>query len=1190
VPFRAQRHLRLPQRIGLGGRIGRHLKVDVLALANLSVGSQAKWMGEKERMESDPDGTLPAETPEPEQGEGASAQVLERLQNRIGKESRYQILGEFARGGMGAILKVWDQDLRRTLAMKVVLGKAEPEEKGSTPAVDEKSLGRFLEEAQITGQLDHPGIVPVYELGMDTDGQVYFTMRLVKGIELGEVFELVREGKDGWTHARAVGTILKVCEAMAFAHSKDVIHRDLKPANIMVGKYGEVYVMDWGLARTKDAGDKKDLRLRPAPNESLSAVRTDRREESGSDSPLMTMDGDVVGTPGYMSPEQARGDLEAMGPPSDVYAIGAILYHLLAGHMPYAPPGSKLNAYGVWALVQNGPPMKLDAIANNAPVELIAICEKAMERQIADRYPDMGAMAEDLQAYIEGRVVKAHRTGAVVELKKWVSRNKPLAAALVLAVGGLGGIGYVQTQGRKVAEHERERADTKANEALQNLTLAQENETQAKAANQELLRTQSLFLADLANQKVAEGDAATGLLLALEGSPIAEDDRPYVPQIESALYGALMSLRELAVLGGHEEAVMHAAFNHDGGRIVTASMDGTARLWSAEGEQLTVLRGHEGAVFHAAFNHDGRRVVTASLDDTARLWTAAGEELAVLRHTLSTDMEKGWVVHVEFNHDGSRIVTASMDGTARVWSAAGEELAVLRGHEAMVFHAAFNHDGSRIVTSSDDARVWSADGDQLAVLGGHEGPVKHAAFNRDGSRIVTASKDGTARVWTVDGTELVVLGDLWSGTSHAEFSGDGTRVLTAGDGTARVWSTNGEELAVMEDEDTVLVHDGDDLVTSSSDGIVRLRTPHGEERAILGGHEGGVVHAEFNHDGSRLLTASVDGTARLWRTDEEEFVVLHSTKRRGSPDGNLVVTTSRDGTVDLTASVDGPTRLWSSEGEELAVLRGHEAVFHAAFSHDGSRIVTISMDGTARLWSSDGEELAALGGNEGWGYAAFNHDGTRIVTASGDGLAHLWGSDGEGLAVLSGHESQVVHAAFEHDGTRIITSSKDGTARMWHSEGGELAVLRGHDSDVLYAGFNQDGSRIVTASEDGTARLWSAEGEPRAVLRGHEAAVAHAEFNDDGSRIVTVSEDGTARLWSTDGHELAVLRGRGSSVRHATFNDDGSRIVMDLSDGTTRIYPVYSFASLTDRAIEVAPRRLTPDQRKTFFLDTGTQR
>ena len=214
----------------------------------------------------------------------SSDQVLKRLESHAAKESRYDFKGEIARGGMGAILKVWDHDLRRNLAMKVVLGKDDPAKPGSTSAVDDASLGRFLEEAQVTGQLDHPGVVPVHELSVDATGQVYFTMRLVKGRDLSKIFELVQKGEEGWSQARAVGVILKVCEAMAYAHSKHVIHRDLKPANIMVGRFGEVYVMDWGVARVLGEEDRKDIRLRPAPETTLK-VRTDRRHESAPDSP-----------------------------------------------------------------------------------------------------------------------------------------------------------------------------------------------------------------------------------------------------------------------------------------------------------------------------------------------------------------------------------------------------------------------------------------------------------------------------------------------------------------------------------------------------------------------------------------------------------------------------------------------------------------------------------------------------------------------------------------------------------------------------------------------------------------------------------------------------------------------------------------------------------------------------------------
>jgi formylglycine-generating enzyme required for sulfatase activity/serine/threonine protein kinase len=362
------------------------------------------------------------------------AEVLRRLSGReVVFGRRYEVRGEVAAGGMGTILSVWDGDLNRQLAMKVI--RAQGKGSGAASDVEARVLSRFIEEAQITGQLDHPGIVPVHEIGLDPEGRVYFTMQLVAGRDLEHVFELVRTGEEGWSLTRAVGVMLKVCEAMAYAHEKGVVHRDLKPANVMVGRFGEVYVMDWGLARALGRRDAADVRVvRRRDDSTVLTSRREARQAGSASSPLVTMDGDVVGTPAYMSPEQARGDLEHLGPATDVYAAGAILYHLLAGHMPYVPPGERPNAVAVWKRVKAGSPEALAARAPHAPQELVAICEKAMAREPAGRYATMQVLADDLRAYLEGRVVRAYETGAWAEFRKWVARNRALAITSLTAV------------------------------------------------------------------------------------------------------------------------------------------------------------------------------------------------------------------------------------------------------------------------------------------------------------------------------------------------------------------------------------------------------------------------------------------------------------------------------------------------------------------------------------------------------------------------------------------------------------------------------------------------------------------------------------------------------------------------------------------------------------------------------------
>ncbi|MBL8803901.1 MAG: SUMF1/EgtB/PvdO family nonheme iron enzyme [Planctomycetes bacterium] len=410
-------------------------------------------------MESQPPAPGPDASPRPgAQPSDAFAQALyARLRSRAPAASRYAIGAEIGHGGMGRVYAAHDEDLQRDVALKVIREAPGEGDTSGGPSPSSLRLARFLEEAQVTGQLDHPGIVPVHELGLDANGRLYFAMKLVRGEDLSSV--LKRVGKDPeWTQTRVVGVLQKVCEAMAYAHSKRVIHRDLKPSNIRIGRFGAVYVMDWGLARVLDRPDERDLRVRAEDAATQSdPVHSDRQHAAGLAQLLHTVDGTPIGTPMFMSPEQALGRAELMGPQTDVYGIGAILYMLLTGQMPYVSPFSMVNAAQVVRWIREGPPTPILELAPKATAQLVAIAERAMARDPAQRYAHMGELADELRAYLELRVVRAYRTGPVAELGAWVRRNRSVAtlagALLVLAVSSGFGVAWQ----RSVAAHESER-------------------------------------------------------------------------------------------------------------------------------------------------------------------------------------------------------------------------------------------------------------------------------------------------------------------------------------------------------------------------------------------------------------------------------------------------------------------------------------------------------------------------------------------------------------------------------------------------------------------------------------------------------------------------------------------------------------------------------------------------------------
>lgn len=379
----------------------------------------------------DPTGDRDPTAPGADWAQAEWVDLIRRLSARKGVFDRYTVQEEVGRGGMGLVVHVRDEELHRDLAMKVMQGAGL--EAGQDPSTPSMLAARFVEEAQVGGQLDHPGIVPVHEMGLDPEGRFYFTMKLVRGRTFEQVLDAARAGREDWSLTRSLHVLLRVCEAMGYAHERGVLHRDLKPANVMLGGHGEVYVMDWGLARVggrpeRVAADRSDGA--PSPLHSARSAGS----ASGGSSPFVTEADRVVGTPAFMSPEQSAGTSTELTQQSDVYSVGAMLYAVLTGCAPYSQPGKRPDNRAAWVALQHGPPPSVASLARDVAPELVSICEKAMARDLNARYPSMRALADDLSAFLELRVVRAHRTGPWHEFKKWVLRNKAVACSALALV------------------------------------------------------------------------------------------------------------------------------------------------------------------------------------------------------------------------------------------------------------------------------------------------------------------------------------------------------------------------------------------------------------------------------------------------------------------------------------------------------------------------------------------------------------------------------------------------------------------------------------------------------------------------------------------------------------------------------------------------------------------------------------
>lgn len=623
---------------------------------------------------------------------------------------------------------------------------------------------------------------------------------------------------------------------------------------------------------------------------------------------------------------------------------------------------------------------------------------------------------------------------------------------------------------------------------------------------------------------------------------------------------------------GHRAEVSAVALCPKSGRVATASVDGTARVWdAASGEPLTPVLVHDGPIQQVSFSQDGRLLVIACSDHTARLWDAAsGRPLApVVRHDNAV-----WVA--ELSRDGSRLLTASLDRSARVWDVrSGQPITPPLLHDDWVVDAAFSADERRVVTASHDgsARIWDAQSGALVADLPHGSSVEHAAFSPDGTKVVTAGGKA-ARLWDAAGGGELAMLRHGAPVVMARFSPDGTKIATASsDRTARVWdAASGEPCTpplvhAASVEHVAFSASGRLLVSSSSDRTARLwDVARGKAVAAPLEHGQAVAAAELSLDERTVITCSADRTARAWEISQPSGLPCfdHGRSVRSaafSPDGQQVVTVSR-GQHALVWDI--------ASGAALLRLKHDRPVRSAVFSPDGARLATASWDQTARLWDAAtgapcSPRLSHRGGVE---QVAFRADGQLLVTAATDRLARLWRVDsGELVRSLGPHPGPVRDASFSPDGAQVLTACDDGVARLWDAASGELrGAWISHGKPLASAAFSPDGAQVVTASADGTARVWDvATRRPAPHVMEHGGAVYRAAFSPDGQRVVTASADKTAQVWdASSARMLAPPMVHGDRVLSAAFSTDGQRVITASHDRTAQLWDV----ALDGRSLE----------------------
>ncbi|HNR33557.1 MAG TPA: protein kinase [Candidatus Hydrogenedentes bacterium] len=1072
---------------------------------------------------------------------------------------RYKSIRTFAAGGMGKLFLVHDLHLNRDIILKELLPE-HLEGVGTRPGtrtVDMLTVpvvARFMQEARITSQLEHPAIVPVYELGYRDDGSLYYTMKYVRGRTLQDVLNETRTLSD---RLNLLTRFLDLCQAIAYAHSRNVIHRDIKPLNVMVGEFGETVVIDWGIAKVLG---KEDIHAKDI------AMASTALQSGDTASLTKTVYGQAMGSPYFMAPEQAQGRVDKIDQRSDIYSLGAVLYTILSGRLPYLG----LSANEFLKKVVNTPPVPIRQIQKDVPPELAAICERAMQRNPEDRYQTAKELADEIENYLSGGLVRAHTYRFSEHLMRFVKKHKTFlstAAAGLVALVALGVFSYIRVvRERDRAELERQRAEINWQRAETEKKAAEEARGKEQIAREAAERELYFANISLSERCIQERrmDQARELLA---NCPDVHRNWEW-GRLEYLCNADRMTLAQ----GGQ-----FVRFTSNDA-IATCSVDGHLVLSRLDtGQTVKVLADKGGYQMDIAVSAVEPRRLIAGIEGRVAVWDAAtGEELFSFDDPRSDGENPRRAVAI--STDGRWGAALNQDGLVRVWDlTAKKEAFTVKPVRASLALLAFTPSGAQLLVSSADMtdegmagqiEIWDTAKGETIQTAQLPAPlmVKSMTFSPNGAWVAIGTNGGLL-VWdAAKWAQIHALKTTVGSPRAVAFSPDGG-LLAAGNqtGELKVWETPSgkERFAVNAHLDFIgalaFTTDGGCVVTASSDRTAKTwDAANGRELETLRGHNGAIMDLSIADSGERLATTSYDGTTKIWDIGADRRLYDMTAAAYCAAKGQLA------------GAVGNEAILWDAQtGREIMHFAGHAAkIYQLAVSPDGARLATAAgetADGRhfdlIRVWdTASGKALHAL---EAKGQKVmqlrFDPLGARLAVRAGNVL-QVWdmATGEERLSV-----PEALGFAFSDDGSLFCAGTSQGDVTVYDAAMKERFSVKTEAAFGVTLAFSPDSQSLIGSSDvlagdsyEGHLHFWSAaDGQPIRAIKAHKGHVAYIAYAPDGRVFATAGADKLAKVWEAEsGNELLALSGHASEVASVAFTPNGQRIATASADGTFKLW------------------------------------